>query len=331
MSPVAGILPPMPELRLDPWDPGYGMGFDAAAVDDEQVQLADAFVETDDWATPRGGLRTESDVPVVTFVDGVRRIEARLMAADGDRSAHGMVGSFAVGAVTVDGKARFDEMRVHRSIVLGSGMMPDPLELTIGRCRMHFSPASDAGAEPDRPLVKLQSLMRETEAALARSLAEQEGSLVLLDGPLTFFDDPGATIAGVIKRFAKHYLDAEQTALLPRLRRGERTPLFALGTGDDRPVQRYSWYSRIADLRPQWHGFAGIVRCDLGAGVGVDAAIDVADTVSSLLPRFAGRPTDPRAPQNLAPVGGLESKLRHAMGETRLIKRALTTWLLQRG
>jgi len=54
-----------------------------------------------------------------------------------------------------------------------------------------------------------------------------------------------------------------------------------------------------------------------------DAAVDLADLVASALPRFAGRPSDPRAPQNLAPVGGLEAWLRHRLGHAGIIRRAL--------
>jgi hypothetical protein len=32
---------------------------------------------------------------------------------------------------------------------------------------------------------------------------------------------------------------------------------------------------------------------------------------------------DPRAPQNLVPIGGLEKLLRHRLGDTRLLYRAL--------
>ena len=41
------------------------------------------------------------------------------------------------------------------------------------------------------------------------------------------------------------------------------------------------------------------------------------------LPRFASDPVrDPRAPQNLYPVGALEARLRHRLGDPLLIRRA---------
>jgi hypothetical protein len=46
--------------------------------------------------------------------------------------------------------------------------------------------------------------------------------------------------------------------------------------------------------------------------------------VSHNLPRYASRPQhDPRAPQNLLPVGGLERRLRHELGDAVFIRRAI--------
>ena len=42
------------------------------------------------------------------------------------------------------------------------------------------------------------------------------------------------------------------------------------------------------------------------------------------LGRYASEPyKDPRAPQNLYPIGGLERDLRHRLGDARLVFRAL--------
>jgi hypothetical protein len=52
--------------------------------------------------------------------------------------------------------------------------------------------------------------------------------------------------------------------------------------------------------------------------------VDVADRVSHNLQRFASRPEhDPRAPQNLQPVGALEKRLRHELGDSRYIRRLI--------
>jgi hypothetical protein len=45
---------------------------------------------------------------------------------------------------------------------------------------------------------------------------------------------------------------------------------------------------------------------------------------AALLPAFVpGRGRDPRAPQNLLPIGALEARLRRRMGDVRLIRNRL--------
>jgi hypothetical protein len=54
-------------------------------------------------------------------------------------------------------------------------------------------------------------------------------------------------------------------------------------------------------------------------------AISLADISLATLPRFASTAyKDPRAPQNLTPIGGLERRLRALLGDARLLHRALT-------
>jgi hypothetical protein len=133
-------------------------------------------------------------------------------------------------------------------------------------------------------------------------------------------------VVGIIKRLARPYLDAARDALLPQLSAGERTPLFGIADVQGR-VRRYSWYLRLVPLRPPWHGYAGLVRCEVSSTISTGAAVDLADLVTAALPSYAGRASDPRAPQNLAPVGALESWLRHRMGDPLLIRRALLNYL----
>ena len=69
---------------------------------------------------------------------------------------------------------------------------------------------------------------------------------------------------------------------------------------------------------------SGVVRCELPATGSVDTAIARADQVSWCLPRFASRPhKEPRAPQNLVPIAGLEHRLRHLLGDANVLERAL--------
>jgi hypothetical protein len=66
------------------------------------------------------------------------------------------------------------------------------------------------------------------------------------------------------------------------------------------------------------------VRIEIPQSAGLDAAISTADRIAGIIPRYAGvAHRDPRAPQNLQPVGGLEKYLRHRLGSAALAVRAV--------
>jgi len=67
------------------------------------------------------------------------------------------------------------------------------------------------------------------------------------------------------------------------------------------------------------------------ARAGREEAGLLADLTTRLLPPLASSPhKDPRAPQNLVPIGGLERELRHRLGDQQLLYRSLraaaATW-----
>jgi len=311
-------------LRADPWSADYGMGYEAVA-EEAPLPSSDPLAETTDWSAPIAPRRSPQEP--VWFVDGVRRVELRVVADQDGRRVPGLFGSFGVGSVACDGLARFDEHRTCRAVVLCCGMMPERAEVRAGTALLRFDPTTDAGSDPNRPLLRLQELMRAEEDALAARLLLRGVGLVVVDGPLRLGSGPSdAPIVGVIKRFVRRYLEPEHEALLGRLGPGERTPLFGL-IDQQADLRGYSWYTRLTTLRPPWHDHAGIVRCEVRSGVRLDGAIALADRVTAMLPEYAGRPTDPRTPQNLAPVAGLEDWLRHRMGHHALIRRSLLGWL----
>ncbi len=324
----------MTVLRADPWAPEYGMGFEARV--DEPFTLADTAVETDDWTHP---IQPQpAQVQPVCFVDGVRRVDLRVLASDGPVRAPGLFGSFAVGSVHCDGRAAFGEHRVGRRVIVGGGLPVEAVEVRTGNATLCFQPTCEASSDPDAPLDRLQEAMRAEENALAAHIAGTSAAgrgastdpLVVVDGPLRLGEPIPGAIVGAIKRFVRRYLEPEQDELLGRLVAGQRTPLFGL-LDREGALRGYSWYMRVADLTGPWHDRAGVVRCEVRAAHGVEGALGLAERVTALLPRFAGRPADPRTPQNLVPIAGLEGWLRHRMGDVRVIRRALLRSLSQDG
>lgn len=297
--------------------PEYGMGLDVRF--DEPPADVDPFVETENWSSPRPAARPTGPAH---FVDGVRRIELRVIAdVDGQRVG-GLFGSYASGSALCDSTATFGEPEIGRCLVLGGGARAEQIEVGVGNTRLIFAAVTTPGTDPDDPLLKLQDLMRNSESAVAARLAGAGADLVVVDGPLAFYGETPGPVVGLVKRFGRVYLDAPHAALIAALPAGRRTPLFAIaGPSDVR--RRYAWYARLAAARAPWHDQAGVVRCEVRGGMALADAAALADGVTALLPAYAGRASDPRTPQNLVPVAGLETWLRHRLGDTRLIRRAL--------
>ncbi len=309
------------DVRIDPWQVDYGseLAIDAGEeASDENVELEVEFA-ADEWRPIEP--QTTSAPNRLFFVDGVRRIDARLIVGHGDRLCHGAFGSFGVGWVELsNGQAVWGEARVHRLVALGSGeRLPTDTHVTSA---LIYEPVSAASSEADGPLRAIHDQMRLAEERLARELADTDDSLVLADGPLTFAEPMRGSSIGYIKRFFRMYIPSPHLGILPRLPVATRTPLFALrGT---RRFARYSWYLRLSSPSAADSPFAGIVRLEVSEAVGVDAARQLADATTGALPRLApGRGRDPRAPQNLFPIGALESRLRRRLGDPRLVRRQI--------
>jgi uncharacterized protein len=306
-------------LKPDPWNPDYGAAAEAPFEDEATKVVVDTTVETADWSAPI----TPEPCPEepVSFVDGVMRIDLRVLAEDGDRRAWGLLGSYAAGGVRCNSTAEFaGDPNVGRVLVLGGRLSAPPLDVRAGAVELSYETRSIAAEAPPLHRRTLQRLMLEAEQRMAMRLAT-EGWLVFADGPLHLNAAGELPVVGVVKRMVTAYLDGDAAALLPRLVPGQRTPIFALGNA---VLDRYAWYQRLLVPNGLWHELAALVRCEVRMEMGVAGARNVADRTACTLPRFAGRPgVDPRAPQNLTPVGALEARLRHLLGHPIVIRRAL--------
>lgn len=311
------------QLRIDPWDPEYGASIEIEPDLDEAVGL-DLEVEIADRWEPIAAPEIEA-LPCCAFVDGVRRIEARLFAENEAGEAPGLAGSWAVGCAISRQPPRVECIEVGRELVLGGGLTYPPLALQAGQLELVFEPRSVAGVAPLDPLRGLQNAMREAEADLAqKELNSDEIELVVSDGPLNYFV-PGPAV-GMVKRQSRAYLDPVRSEVLGQLVPGERSPIFHLG---EQRLERYTWYLRLAERRPIDGVMAGVVRLEVAAVGGLEEAQRLAALAGAVLPRFASQPgRDPRAPQNLYPVGALEGQLRNRLGDPFLIRRALEAKLM---
>jgi hypothetical protein len=302
-------------LRLDPWPADY----EAPIAFEEAEAPAHARIDTTiETATWKAVAATAPPPAECCFVDGVRRVEARVIADVDGRLIHGLFGSSAAGFVRSIASAEFGEIRVERSLILGRGVQRG-MRLRIGANHLVFDGIAAEQNTPNDVLGHLQNRMRAAEARLAEDLAGK-GAFVFVDG-LSYRATGRQEVIGVVKRIMEPYLAQQEFALLETLEPGERSPLFAIVDGN---YDRYSCFLRLTKGRAVDHPLTGLVRLEVGAAVGRDKGVALMSAAAAVLPRFASNPIrDPRAPQNLLPVGALEQEMKRRLGDPLMIRRAI--------
>ncbi len=297
-------------FAVESWSPEYGTAADQAQLDEATAEVDVAVeVPAEQWA-PRWPADGSPAPEQILFVDGVRRIDAQVWFDDGGITRSGVCASVAAGSVLCEGgEARVNDVQVVRGFFARSSPHAGPIATRHGEYR--YFPVADDG--PEGMYLGIHEQMTSVEAGIA---AGRDVDLVVYDGPLRGRNDPRAV--GYVKTQHVQYLPDELQAMVGTLEAGQRTPLFLMGGRGT----RFSWYLRLPGPRPQ--PLAGVVRCELvAAGVVADATAR-ADCISATLPRYASEPhKDPRAPQNLYPISGLEHRLRHLLGDQQLMERAL--------
>jgi hypothetical protein len=312
-------------MFVDAWDPSYGSSFEGGGDGDGPSSASSAQVNADvevpaaQWAPidVPAGVRCPD---VVLLVDGVRRNDAGLWTAEDDGQSYaGLAASYAAGVVRCDlrrGVAELAGARVGRGLFTAS---PSAEDVQAGSVRYEIHRVSGTGEASKLPAAvqgPLTALEIEVSAA-ARDHGSDGADLLVVDGPLRNRRQLPRTI-GYVKTQQKQYLPPSLTPVVTSLRPGQCTPVFELGT----VWGGWSWYLRLPGATgAPW---AGIVRLECSPDLTPDQAIELAALSSATLPRFASSAyKDPRAPQNLVPIAGLERRLRGLLGDARVLHRAL--------
>ena len=300
----------MQKIAIETWDPAYGTASavlaDAATATEVDVDIEVPAAEWEPIAPATAPLPDR-----IVFVDGVRRIDAHAWLDDGAGPRQGILASYAAGTTVVENRARFGPSEVRRRLFAPGD--PQPLATRVGEYR----PFGVAGHEAEALSATLQDALGKLEVDVAGRVGE--ANLVVVDGPLYGHRHSSRTV-GYIKTHRVQYLATfpAATRIIAALNAGERTPVFRFRTS----WTRHSWYLRLPG--PRLHTWAGVVRVESSPDATMAETQRLADATAVLLPRFASVPhKDPRAPQNLFPIAGLENQLRHRLGDPALVRRAL--------
>jgi hypothetical protein len=310
----------VPSFSVDPWDPGYGMAFgEEMSGEALQESSAEMILDLEFPATQWRPVTAGTDRPVpenVLFLDGVRRIDARVWVHGPDpQPAPGIAASYAAGLVCLNGTARITDVAVERGLFTAA-----PGAADIVSRHASYPARRAAGPGMDQLSLALQQRLSDTEVQLALLFRKENpdaNDLLFVDGPLRGRTHLDRTV-GYIKTHHTTYLPPAQAATVSALDPGQRTPVFTMGTS----WRRISWYLRLpGSSGAPW---SGVVRLECSAELPVPEVTSLADLSARLLPPLASSAhKDPRAPQNLVPIGGLERELRRRLGDQQLLYRSL--------
>jgi uncharacterized protein len=326
-------------FRLEAWGNDYQPPINIEELEESQSEV-DATVEETDWSK-FSKHRPQPNLPRrLIFLDGRRRIDAALIGGSGNTMNYGVFGTIAVGAVFVDRlthTAKSGNLTIRRILGFGGNQ-----EAPLTRIPCPLGSSAQLVYEPAEPYVEnnpeirknlVQNAMLKAEASLATKYHTTEAdTLVIRDGRLPY-NSANFTV-GYVKTMHKNYLSEEHATLLWELKPQERSPIFLIKE-KNRP--NWSWYIKSGNSQTNcqrlgYHDLHGVVRLELSSEIPLETVQKIADQTTYLIPEYASHPyKDPRAPQNIIPVGALERELGRRMGDANLIKRRLQHFLASVG
>lgn len=316
-------------FSVDPWDPGYGSSLDAEELGESNARVvADVELPEHRWR-PLDPDRKVEPRTATLFVDGVRRIDARVWVeepADGTLASPAICASYAAGVVCCcpGAGAHLLAFDVRRGLFTTAAHAVD-IATTAGTYGVSHAKLRPNIAPIQALSLALQACLGDAEintagaarAALIGHGLPDGGDLLVIDGPLRGRQHLPRAL-GYIKSHRSEYLPPHLRRLVASLSAGQRTPVFLIGSSWD----RYTWYLRLPC--PPGAPWAGIVRLECGASLNAADAIGMAWLSQATLYRYASAEyKDTRAPQNLYPIAGLESALRRRLGDAMLLYRGL--------
>jgi hypothetical protein len=309
-------------LKINPRLPDRASIIDAE-MEAEQAEEIVYDVESMTWeALAPAGV---DDGPIA-FVDGVQNLEIGVVEDEpGQAPVGGIMASYAAGAMCIGADPPLQHVLVERALIMGNGHEDKGRTIRIGTHELTYRPVACSGNDANAFMQRLGDLRARLEMSVLERL-NGSGCTMIIDGRLPPIGP--SSVIGLIKTphilpFANY---EEQFRLLPTLRTGERTPILRRRRS---AREFYSWFVCLRAPRPHEFSLSGVVMLEMDTSNAIPAVQRAADFTACALPRFASDPMrDPRAPQNLLPVGELERQLRRRLGDPALIQRVIRRELM---
>lgn len=328
-------------IRPDYWKSVYTGSTEVTLTDQKRSYKVVPTIECHDlgnWAAVPvpGAAFAEAETVRVAFVDGVRRIDMHGII-DGNPPYYGVFGSVAAGCMQMHGSRAHDttealcDEAVRHYFVTNA---PDP-DITVVKLTSDASCPFDiaydirsaAGHDPADFGQELNNLMQELEHDVAQKEVDRpDVQAVVTDGPIPYEHRLAAgtgKLAGIIKNVQEAYLPPAQFATVLSLGAAQRTPIFEIRYADSSGSSKMSFFLRLRAVTPFASQMANLVRIELPV-TGLTEAVRLANLASAIAVHYSSNLWgDTRAPQNLYPVGALETALKNRLGDQRFLRSVI--------
>ena len=300
----------MARISFEVWDPSYGVSMRSDELAESDASIEPGIeVRADRWKplAPAGAPERED----ILFIDGVRRIDARLWL-------HGIGRHDPPGRLCVLGGRRDG-----RGTPCEAGHVRGAAR-TLLQHRSRF--ASDirwACSRSPSPRARRRTLSRsrfkdsfESWSGRLHATTGTDGRLLVVDGPLSTRHKAEASV-GYIKTHRVHYLDAALERTVFALGPGERTPLFSSRRPGTVTRATCDCLDRIRIRGRALYGW----RCP-GNTPWRARALSSTDARNSSRGMRLSHIRNPGPRRICFQSPGLERELRHRLGDPALIHRA---------
>ena len=324
------------------WDINHTQSIDDENFEIHTIADGDCEIETGSWKPISPYTDTEFSY---TIVDGTEKTHINLSTYIQNVKCQVILGSIVVGAVEVTPQQASilenDTMPIVRryKIQFPPENAKDPVEdlhMDIGNSMLIFQGIKQSQSKKSGNLNSvrnlmdnLTSLMSKEELKLANSLANSN-KMIFLDGPISQPRNTESNIIGYIKGMRQLYLPSNKLIILEELNEGQRTPIFRIP--NETYGNKLSWFTCIKQFDNDVYDYmAGLMRFEMSeAQASIKQASNFADATCAIFPSIAPESfKDSRAPQNPIPVGELEKRMKHLIGDKHIIQRGIQKYIYE--